>query len=166
MRTQIFAAVSTGTVVGIIGLFGVLAGYPWLIASLGPTVALQTTMPDSPVSQPRSVAAGHVLALGAAFAALYATGALHAPPFSASHSLSLLRVAAAAMAVALGMGLEFIFKATHASGAATALLVALGLVPPNWQGVIIVLCGVALVTVLGEGVRKIQLRLKRRTAPQ
>lgn len=160
-RSQLFAALSVGIVVALVGVFGTIAGYPWLLASLGPTVALQANMPHTQVSRPWNVVVGHLLALGSGFAAVYATGAVHAPLFSASHSLSLLRVAAAAMAVTLAIGLEFICSAKHAAGAATALLIALGFIPPDAKGAAIVVCGVALVAVLGEGVRRIQLRLLR-----
>jgi hypothetical protein len=161
VQEKVSATFGIGILIGLIGVFAVVAGYPWLFASLGPTAALQATMPDASVSRPWNVAVAHVVALGAGLAAVYATGASHTPSFAVSHALTLLRVAAACMAVIIAIALEFVLAASHASGAATALLLALGLIPPDWKGAFAVLCGIALVTALGECLRQFQLHLCR-----
>jgi CBS-domain-containing membrane protein len=123
-------------------------------------VALQATRPNINLSRPWNVFVGQLIGLGTGMLAVYVTGAVHVASYSDTHSLAFIRVAAAVLAVALGLGIEFVFKASHAPAAATALLVALGLIPPNWDGVITVVCGIVLVTLFGEGVRRLQLSLQ------
>lgn len=153
------SAAAAGAIIGIIGLLAVWTGYPFLIASLGPTAALQATCPDLPMSRPWNVVAGHLAAVAAAVLAVHATGAIHTSPFAEFQPLSLLRVAAAALALALTIGLELLFDASHAPGAATALLIALGLIAPSWSGIGAVLCGIAAIALLGEALRRLRLTL-------
>jgi CBS-domain-containing membrane protein len=157
LQKKLAIAVIIGIVIGLIGLLGVLSGYAWLIASLGPTAALQGTLPTARMSRPWNVVVGHLIALAVGFAAVYATGAAHTPPFSDLHVLSLLRVAAAAMAITLTIALEFVFQANHASAGATTLLVALGFIPADWKGAVTILCAIGLITVFGEALRQLAL---------
>lgn len=152
------APAAAAIVVGVIGLTAVWAGYPWLIASLGSTVALQAAAPTLPMSRARNAFASHIFGLGSAWFALYVTGAMNLPSFSADHQLTLVRVGAAALAMAVSISLELAAKATHAPAASTTLLVVLGLIPATANGVISVICGVALVTFFGEIVRRLSLR--------
>jgi hypothetical protein len=158
LKRAVPAAVAA-LVIGLIGLFGRLAGHPWLFASLGPTIVLQTTVPQLPMTRPWNVAVGQLVGLGAGFAAIYATGAMHAAPFLAGHSLTTVRVEAAALAIFLGIVLEAVLRASHAPAAATILLIALGVSPPTWSTVITLICGIALITALGELARLAMIRL-------
>jgi hypothetical protein len=153
-------AASAAILVGLVGVFGKLAGYPWLFASFGPTAALQVTMPQMRMSRAWNVAAGHLIAVGIGFAAIYATGAADAAPFTSGQPLTFVRVEAASLAVFLGIGLEFVMRASHAPAASTTLLIALGLVPPSWHAVVALVCGIALITVMGEAARRVQLRMQ------
>ena len=152
-------AAIAAVVIGLIGIFGQRAGYPWLVASLGPTVALQTTVPRLPMARPWNVVVGQLIGVGTGFAAIYATDAAHAAPFLLGHALAVLRVEAAALAIFLGITLEMAFGANHAPAAATTLLIALGVNPPTWTSVIALLCGIALIAVLGEMARIALIRL-------
>lgn len=152
-------AAAAGIVIALIGLIATWAGIPLLFASLGPSVAIQASSPQQPIARPWNVAAGHLIALGIGVAALYATGAIAAPPFLDSHPLSLARVAAAALALGVGIFLEFVLKASHPPAAATSLLVTLGAVQISEKGIIAVISGIFLVTILGEVTRQLRLRL-------
>ena len=88
---------------------------------------------------------------------LYATGAVRQPPFLDSAVLSFDRVGAAAIAICLGLFIEFLLSASHPPAASTSLLVTLGVVQINARGIIAVLSGIALVTVLGEVLRLTRL---------
>lgn len=151
------AAVAAAVIVGLIGLFAVFAGHPWLFASLGPTAVMQAVMPELPASRPWNVAAGHVLALAMALFAVYVTGAVYVPAFTGSNPLLLIRVWAAMLALVLGLCLEFAFKASHPPSAATSLLISLGLISPDRGGIVSLACGILLVTLLGEGVRLLHI---------
>ena len=152
-------AVAAASVIALIGLIAVWADIPLLFASLGPTVAIQASTPQQRIALPWNVAAGHLIALGIGVAALYASGAIVQPPFLESHALSFERISAAAFALSIGLFIEFLLKASHPPAASTSLLVTLGAVQINERGVVAVVSGIFLVTVFGEAVRQLRLRV-------
>ena len=152
-------AAAAAIVVGLIGLIAIWASIPLLFASLGPTVVIQAGKPQQRIAYPWNVAAGHLIALGVGVAALYASGAITQPPFLSLHQLSPARISAAAFAVGIGIFIEYLLKASHPPAASTSLLVTLGVVPINAKGIIAVAGGIGLVTVFGELVRQLRLRL-------
>ncbi len=156
---SVSAPIASAITLGVIGSLAIAAGLPWLFASLGPSIAIQSGSPRQPMARPWNVAVGHFTALGTGYFAVYTTGAVHAPGFLGSNPLVGTRVAAAALAIALGMGLEFALRASHPPGAATTLLIALGVVDANWHTAATFACGIALITLFGEAVRRARLRL-------
>jgi uncharacterized membrane protein YuzA (DUF378 family) len=46
-------------------------------------------------------------------------------------------------------------RATHAPAATTALLITLGAINPEWRAIGIVCAGVLLITLLGEGAKRL-----------
>lgn len=159
LLTYLALAVSAGVTIAVIGLIAIWAGIPLLFASLGPTVAIQASTPRRRIAKPWNVAAGHLIALGVGVAAVYATGAILQPPFLDAHPLSIERVSAAAFALSAGLFIEFLLKASHPPAASTSLLVTLGIVQINETGIVAVVSGIVLVTVFGEVVRQLRLRL-------
>lgn len=155
---RLMAPAATAAVLAIVGISAVLAGLPWLFASLGPSVAIQTATPRHHSARIKAVLLGHGFALGSALGIVYLTGAAGVPALSHGHALSLVRVAAAALAVGTGMTLELAVDALHPPSASTALLVALGILPPTPRTVATIVCGVMLVGVLGEAMRRLMLR--------
>lgn len=151
-------AAIAAVLLGAIGVFGKFAGYPLLFASLGPTAALQVTAPQLQMSRPWNVVVGHLIGIAVGYAAVFATGAAHAPPFTSGEELTFVRVEAAALAMFAAILLELAFGASHAPAGATTLLVALGIMPPTWSAVTALAGGIALITVSGEGVRLLQSR--------
>ena len=152
-------ALAAGSVIALVGLLAIWVGIPLLFASLGPTVAIQASTPQQRIARPWNVAAGHLIALGIGVAALYASGAIAQPPFLDSHPLALERISAAAFALGIGLFIEFLFKASHPPAASTSLLVTLGAVQINERGIVAVVSGIFLVTVFGEAVRQLRLRV-------
>lgn len=157
-KGSIAIAAACGIVIGLIGLIAVWANMPFLLASLGPTLAIQTTTPQQPSAHPWNVSVGNLIGLGVGVLAVYVTGAIHAPPFLQGNPLSLDRVAAAVFGVGIGILIEFLLHASHPPAAATSLLVTLGGVDIDWRGVGSVLIGIALVTIFGEAARRLRLR--------
>jgi HPP family protein len=150
----------SGTVLAAIGALGWLAGIPWLLPSLGPTLAIQTSTPLHASARMRNVAFGHGIGLAAGLLAVFLTGAAHAPAVMdmVKDTLSLERVAASVIAVALSLAVQHRFKLTHPPAEATTLIVALGGVEPTPAGALTVVAAIALVTVLGEAARRLSAR--------
>ena len=159
LRRYFTIASAAAVVIALIGLIAIWAGIPLLFASLGPTVAIQASKPRQRIAYPWNVAAGHLIALGIGVAALHASGAIAQPPFLDSHPLSFARVSAAAFALGIGIFVEYLLKASHPPAASTSLLVTLGAVQINERGLIGVVSGILLVTIFGEVIRQLRLRL-------
>jgi hypothetical protein len=148
-------ALASAITLVIIGGLGMLAGLPWLFPSLGPSIVIQTTMPDLSIARPWNVIVGHMIGMCSGLIALYATGAIALPSVASAQMLSAPRVLAAALAVLLSMVLQSILKAQHAPAEATTLLIALGALPATPRSALVILIGVLLVTVIGEAAKKI-----------
>lgn len=148
------AAGLAATVIGVIGLLGMWAGVPWLVPSLGPTLALQAASPELEASKPRSVLLGHAVGIAAGFLAVWATGAAGAPAVAASGELVGARVAAAVLAIGLSMAGQALLRAEHPPAQATTLLIALGAMAPELRTVVTLTGGVVLAALLGEAVRR------------
>lgn len=149
-----------GLVMAAIGALGWASGVPWLFPSLGPTIAIQSEAPMHPSARPWNVVVGHLIGASVGFAAVRLTGVIHEPPVNLSHALTLARVGAATIAVFASMGLQTLARARHAPAQATTLLVVVGALDADLRGAFVLASGIALVAVLGEGVR----RLKRQAA--
>jgi CBS-domain-containing membrane protein len=153
----VFVPIAAALVLLVIGFAGIWAGMPWLFVSLGPTLLVQLTMPRHPSARTWNVSVGHGLAILAALVAIHVTGAVHAPAFASGEPLMASRVAAAALAVAIGVAAGFVVGATHPPSSATALLIALGIVPLGTRPVEALAIGVVLVAILGEAVRRLRI---------
>lgn len=150
-----------GLVMAAIGALGWASGVPWLFPSLGPTIAIQSEAPDHPAARPWSVVVGHLIGAAVGFAAVRVTGVIHERPVNVSHALTLARVVAAMIAVFASMALQTLARARHAPAQATTLLIVVGALDADLHGAFVLAAGIALVAILGEGVR----RLKREAAP-
>jgi hypothetical protein len=143
----------------IIGVLGIATGMPWLFPSLGPTIAIQSEMPEAHVARPWNVIVGHFIGAATGIASVHLTGVIDESPVNVSHALTAPRVLAASLAVLASMALQRLCKAQHAPAQATTLLVVMGALAADIPGVVVLACGIVLVALLGEGVR--QLRLSR-----
>ncbi len=144
----------SGIALAVIGGLGWLAGVPWLLPSLGPTLAIQTGTPSHASARMRNVALGHVIGLAAGLLAVYLTGAAHQPPVTdmVNDALSLNRVAACVIAIVLSLAVQHRLSLMHPPAEATTLIVALGGVEPT------VVAAIALVAILGEAARRLSMR--------
>jgi len=149
----IWAPLSVGGLLLAVGLIGLGAGQPWLFPSLGPTAFLQAEEPEKAASRFYNTVVGHLVGLVAGVVAVLLLTDAGTPSVLGDKILVPARVWAAVLSGVLTMlGLSFL-KASHPPAAATMLLVALGGIEPTWWGAGMVLAGVLIVAVLGEGVR-------------
>jgi hypothetical protein len=58
--------------------------------------------------------------------------------------------------VFVSMGLQTLARARHAPAQATTLLIVVGALDADLRGALVLLCGIALVAVLGEAVRRLK----------
>jgi HPP family len=152
----IWAPAVGALLVGLVGLFGLLAGRPWLLPSLGPTAYLQAATPAHPSARAWNTVVGHMAGLAAGFAAVAILNAWQAPTPLADHELVAVRVLAAAIAIALTLLVAEGVQASHPPAAATALLVALGsIVTAN--DALNLMIGAAVLGGLGEGARYLRM---------
>jgi CBS-domain-containing membrane protein len=159
---RLLPAMASALTLGLIGLLGMWAGMPWLFPSLGPTIAIQTSAPDSTGARPYNVIAGHLVGLICGIVAVFVTGANQLPSVTASHELSLTHIGAAVLAVGLSMSIQTAFRAQHPPAEATTLLVGLGAIEPTLWSALTIAAGVGLVAFIGEVARKIASHAARR----
>lgn len=146
----------------VVGLFALLAGgRPWLLPSLGPSAVLVAEQPAHPSARAWNTLMGHAGGLLAGFAGVILAGAMDAPAVLVAKELVPVRVVAAVVAVALTLILGALLRASHPPAAATTLLVALGSIK-TIEDVISLFIGVAILTLLGELLRRTRLQ---RNAP-
>ncbi|HQT76422.1 MAG: hypothetical protein B7Z80_16775 [Rhodospirillales bacterium 20-64-7] len=161
---HILAAVAALAILVIIGAIGIWTRHPWLVPSLGAAAFLQTMSPDIKSARPWNIVVGQLLAVAGGFAGVFAVGAQSAPTLASGHPLTWIRIAAVAVAIAITVLLQHMLSAENPTGGATTLLIALGTEPATWQGVLIMLVGVALVSSLGEAARFSLLALRKAAA--
>ncbi len=149
----LYAALTSAVVMALVGGIGMWVRQPWLFPSLGPTIFLQTVTPNQPSARPWNTIVGHLLGIVAGFAALFLFGAQHELPPMASGVLEFGRVGATALAVGLTIAGQALLRAEHPPAAATTMLLTLGGLTPSMKTVVVIIIGVALVTIFGEAGR-------------
>ena len=136
----------------VVALAGWISHNPLVFASLGPTAFEMIETPERPSARPYNIIAGHLIAVLAAFAALWLTHAWGAPIVS-SNGVPLQRVWAAVLATILTAFLTLLARAVQPAALATTLLISLGVMQTMRAGVVIMVA-VLLMTAIGEPVRR------------
>jgi len=149
--SDITSASVAALMIGIIGATAVLAGQPWLFPSLGPTAYLLAAYPELPSSRRYNCFVGHMVGLASGFAAVAIFNAWSAP-IVPLHDVTWSRAGAAAVAIGLTVFINHLLRSGHPPAAATTLLVALGTFHTAW-GAALVVIGVVILLVLGEGLK-------------
>jgi uncharacterized membrane protein YgaE (UPF0421/DUF939 family) len=155
---DVWVPLEAGLLLAVVGAFGILAGRPWLFPSLGPTAFALAEYPDARMSRFYHVVLAHLIGLGAAILSVHLLSARVAPALPASGQIAWARVWAAALALTLTILLEALLRTSHPPSAATALIVALGGIPPTLHAAIDVIAGVIIVATLGELIAWIRSR--------
>ncbi len=103
---------------------------------------------------------GQLVGLGVGFAGVYAVGAQAVPALASGEPLTWIRVAAVAIAFVLLVPIQHLLKIKLPPAGSTALLVALGLNPPSWHAAWMMIVGIVMITVFGEGARALVMWAK------
>ncbi|GJE40151.1 HPP family protein [Methylobacterium persicinum] len=161
MTLDLIQALLAALVLGLVGAVSIALGEPLLVPSLGAAILLQVHLPDLPSARAWNTVVGQLCGAACGFAALTALGAAHDPSFSGVNPLTVGRVAATMVAVAGTLLLQALLGAINPAGGATALIVTLGSEAATLAGALRLTGAVLLVTALGEGARRISIRLRR-----
>ncbi len=105
---------------------------------------------------------GHLIGLGSGIVAVLLLHANQFPPAMATSRLAPVRIFASALAIALTIVIGLLLRASHPPAAATTLLVALGGFRFTARTLLVVVAGILLIGVLGEGLRRLRLRKVKR----
>ncbi len=155
---------SSAAVMALVGALSVWANEPWLAASLGPSVLTQVLVSNQKSATMYDTGLGQLIGLGVGFAGVYAVGAQAVPPLASGEHLTWIRVAAVVIAFVLLIPIQRLLKVKHPPAGSTALLVALGLEPPSWHTVWVMIVGIVMITVFGEGARALTVWAKQGSA--
>jgi CBS domain-containing membrane protein len=122
-----------------------VTGLPLVVASLGPSLLLAAAAPDARESDAATLAIGHGIAVIVTVATLAVFGLTDAPSALVA-GVGLARMAAVPVALGLTLAGMLIAGRLHSPAGATALLVALGIVRPGSE---VVLLAVTIAYVAG-----------------
>ncbi len=134
----------------IVGALGFWMHQPWLFAGLGPSILLIASNPGHETSRFRSIAVGHLAAIGCAYLALLLLNATGAPSLLAAATMSLPRVWASAGALAMLVVVQPQLRSYHPPAAATALLVTSGAYRMTGKTPLALMAGVLAVAIAAE----------------
>ena len=138
-----FTLVGAFSAIVILGAAAMLADWPLLFPSLGPTAFVMFFRPSTPEASPRNVLFAHTLGVVCGWFALFVTGLTDAAP-AALEGFTGMRVLAAGLSLAFIASLMVLLNCVHAPGASTTLIVALGLMSSPSQFLVIVIAAFAL----------------------
>lgn len=142
----------------IVGLTAWGAGQPWLFPSLGPTAYLLAKYPELPSSRIYNSIVGHLVGLASGFAAVAIFNAWQVPTVPL-HDVTTARIWAAGLAIGLTVLVNSLLRSGHPPAAATTLLVALGSFKTARDAAIVII-GVLILVVVGEGIKRLKLKLQ------
>jgi hypothetical protein len=155
---HVLGACAAAIILTVIGAFSLWVQQPLLAASLGSAVFIQTLTPGEKSGRLWPTGIGQLAGVAGGLIGVILAHAEPAPMFMAAQPLVVARVLAACLAVLVTGCLQGVLKAVSPAGAATALILALGMEAPDWLGIVRLMTGIALVTVLGEAARQMLLR--------
>jgi CRP-like cAMP-binding protein len=113
--------------IGILCGLAMVFQTPFIFPSLGATAFLVFFTPTTPAASPRNALCGHAIGIACGYAALWVTGLQHAGPAIVTE-LGWARILATALSLATTGALMIRLNVPHPPGAATTLIVSLGLV--------------------------------------
>jgi CBS-domain-containing membrane protein len=145
-----------------IGLLGVFTNTPLLFPSLGPTAFLQIENPELKSARFYNTVVGHLIGLISGVLAVLLFNANQFPSVMETGRLDPARIFASALAIGLTIAIGLLLHASHPPASATTLLVALGGFRLDLRTILVVMSGVLLIGVLGEGMRRARLARMRK----
>jgi pSer/pThr/pTyr-binding forkhead associated (FHA) protein len=149
----LFSFVNGCLSIGLMTTAARLTGAPFIFPSLGPTAYLSFSSPTAPAAAPRNAILGHTIGATVGWLTLTAFRLNDAGP-ALGAGISWPRVLAAALSLGFTCAGMVLFRAPHPAGAATTLIVSLGLLPQLWQ-VGVLLLAVVLVTAQAVAINRL-----------
>lgn len=157
----IWVPVVSALLIVLAGAMGFWMEQPWLFAGLGPTVLMIVSNPGHETTSVRAVVVGHLAAIACAFLAVLMLNATEAPTVMAAEGALSPRVLASAAAIAMLALVQPQLRAYHPPAAATALLITLGAYRMTGKTPLALMCGVVVVVVGAELLRRMRPRSRR-----
>ena len=154
-RDLVIAPVCEAALLTVAGLAAWFSHQPLIFTSLGPTAYELIETPERRTATPYCVLVGHLVGVGAGFAALAVTHAWSAPAATSGHVV-LLRVWAAALSAFLTVLGTLLLRAAQPAALSTTLLISLGTMQ-QWRDGPLILGAVLLMLLLGEPLRRWRL---------
>lgn len=155
-KDLIAAPALEATLILILALAGYLSRQPLIFASLGPTAFELIETPNRSSARPYNVIAGHLIAVLAAFLALWITHAWQTPSVVAN-PVPLPRVLAATLAAMLTVFGTLLLRARQPAALSTTLLIATGVMQTFKDGALIMIA-VVLMVIIGEPMRRLRAK--------
>ncbi|HLR77114.1 MAG TPA: HPP family protein [Balneolaceae bacterium] len=149
----IYAFIGCSTSISLIGLIGLLAHWPLLFPSLGPTVILFFERGQRPAAWPRNTIIAHGIAIAAGWVSLALFGLLDEPNILMS-GITTAHISAGAFSVALTAFVKHLFHAPHPPAGATTMIISLGFFTTLPQLTVMAL-SLILVTIFGWSLNRI-----------
>lgn len=128
----LFAMVNSGISIALMSIIAYFTHSPFIFPSLGPTAFLFFYKPRAVSATPRNAIIGHSIGAAAGYVSLLITG-LTQTGTALQIGVTGPRIIAVTLAMSLTVGLMVLLRAPHPPGAATTLIVALGLFRQFWQ---------------------------------
>ena len=151
---------ASGGILALIGALSAWAKQPWLAPSLASALFVQTLTPGETSARLWPTIAGQIAGVGCGVAGVYLAHAARLPSFIDHHALLPRRVMASVIAVVLTGALQTTLRAVSPAGAATTLIVALGIETANLSGAARLTAAIVIAGLLGEAARIGILKLK------
>jgi hypothetical protein len=152
----LWAPTAAAALVLVVGIAGVLAGFPLLLPSLGPSAYLVAVEAGHPSTRVYNVVTGHLLALAVGFFAVWLCDAAAEPVVLTAGVITWPRAFASCLALFLTIAIALPMRASHPPAAATTLLVTLGSLS-QFRQVRALAIGVVLIAFLGFCVRHLRI---------
>ncbi len=156
----LIAPLCEAALIAIAGAAAWIVHAPLLFASLGPTAYELVETPERTSAKPYNVVVGHLIGVLSGLVAAWVTRADLAASVS-MNSFPGMRVFAAVLACTATVLVTLAIAAAQPAAIASALLIALGMMP-GWRGGVEIMAAVLLMLIFGEPVRIWRLRKKKR----
>lgn len=149
----IYAFLGSLSVIGLVGILGLLLKWPMLFPSLGPTAILFFERGQRPAAHPRNVVIGHGVAIGAGWISLAVFGLIGTEPVFTT-GITAAYIGSAALSIGLTAFIKHFFQAPHPPAGATTLIISLGIFSTPYDMAIIAV-SVVCITIIGFALNRL-----------
>jgi HPP family len=160
----LIAPIGEGGLLLIAGAIGWGTHQPFIFASLGPTIYEIIEQPQQKSARTYNVIAGHFVAIGAGYFALWVLNAWNSPGVASAKFVSLPRLWAGVIAVVLTTLLTLLIGASQPASLSTTLLVSLGVMQTARDAGALA-AGVLIIAIAGEPLRLLRLKQSKQNSP-